>query len=251
MSTRAPGFAEVIRNSLEGRISTVHTSLPAVVTAYDENKQRCSVQPLIKNSFLDEEGTRQIESFPIVNGVPVVFPGGGGFRATFPISDGSLSIEGQTVPATTGLLIFSERSMDTWLSGHGQLVDPEIDQLHDLSDGIFLAGLNPFGAPLSSCPASHATIGADSGVQAHFHRQIIALGDESGNDFVALAQKVISDFNDLKSHFSAVEGVLTGPPINEPGNGAPSALQAALSTAIGLEPYPDPGPVAASQVKAK
>lgn len=237
MTTRTPGLAEVLRNSLEGRISTIHTALPAVVTAYDENKQRCSVQPLIKNSFIDEEGNRQVENFPIVNGVPVQFPGGGGFRLTFPISDGNLRIEGQAVPATTGTLVFSERSMDTWLSGHGQLVDPEIDQMHDLSDGIFLAGLNPFGAPLSSCPAAHATLGADGGVQAHFHKQIIALGDEAGNNFVALANLVFQELQAIQTAHNSHVHILS------------------LSTGTGTAAAPavtyTPNPVAATQVKAK
>lgn len=78
----------------------------------------------------------------------------------------------------------------------------------------------------------------------------LRLGSPTATDPVALAPKVKGDFNDLKNHFSAVEGVITGPPIPEPGMGAPSALQAALAAAIGATPYPTPVDPAAAKVKA-
>lgn len=252
-SERRPDISEVIRRSIDGRLSSVHTAIPAVICSWNADKQRASCKVLVKQPYFDEEGIRQVESIAVIPGVPVQFMGAGGFRMTCPISDGNLVIEGNKIKATTGTLFFTERSLDRWLSGIGAEVDPDIDHMFDMTDAIFIAGLNPFGAPLSSCPTDHMTLGADAGVQIHFHNGTIACGDESGNDFVALAQKVLDNFNALKDHFSAIEGVLTGPPINEPGNGAPSALQAALALSISAPPnsYPAPTSVAASQIKAK
>ncbi len=79
----------------------------------------------------------------------------------------------------------------------------------------------------------------------------VRLGAFDAGSKVALAPKCKGNFDDLKTHFSAVEGVITGPPINEPGNGAPSALQAALAAAIGAAAYPTPADPAASKVSAK
>lgn len=85
----------------------------------------------------------------------------------------------------------------------------------------------------------------------------LRLGDPEAEDKIALAPKVNSNFDAQKRHFDALEAVITGPVVFEAGNGAPSALQAALAAAIGLPPplgagtYPDPDDVAAENVSAK
>lgn len=241
---RAPQLAEVIRRHIDAYNVELSVSIPAAVTSYDPASQKVSCKPLIKEPYLDEDEQRQVLSLPVIPGVPVVFPGAGGFRVTFPISDGNLIIEGSTVPATTGLLVFADRSIDRWLSGIGHEVDPEIDHLHSITDAVFIPGLNPFGAALSSAPNDHATLGADSGVQAHFHKQIIALGDEAGNDFVALAQKVLTELQSIStafnSHTHAAGTFTTGI-----GGGAVSGI-----STIPNDSY-NANSVAASQVKAK
>lgn len=161
-STRGPTLAEVIRRSIDARLLDLRVCLPAVVTSYDASKQMVSVQPLLKQVYEDEEGARQVESLPIVNGVPVVFPGGGGFRLTFPIVDGQTLVGASVPPATTGILVFTDRSLDRWLSGSGAEVDPEIDHDHHLADAVFIPGLHPFGSPLSSAPATKLTLGTDA-----------------------------------------------------------------------------------------
>lgn len=67
----------------------------------------------------------------------------------------------------------------------------------------------------------------------------------------AKAPTVNNNFSDLKSHLQAIEEIITGPPITEPGNGAPSAFQTALAAAIGISPLPDPDDVSASDVSIK
>jgi phage baseplate assembly protein gpV len=79
----------------------------------------------------------------------------------------------------------------------------------------------------------------------------LRLGAADASDKVALAPKVKSNFDDLKTHFQAVEAVISGAPIPEPGNGANSAFQAALSAAIAAQAYPTPQDPAAEKVSAK
>lgn len=189
-SERAPSLSEVMRRHIEAHMAQVRTCIPAVVTAYDAGTQKVSVKPLVRQAFLDEEDERQTESVPVIAGVPLMFPGAGPFRVTFPISDGNLQIDGNTIPATTGTLFFTERSIDVWLSGSGSEVDPEIDRMHDISDGIFVAGLNPFGAALSDVPTDRMTVGYDGGVQAHFHSSVMKLGDDNAVDFATLGTKL-------------------------------------------------------------
>lgn len=79
----------------------------------------------------------------------------------------------------------------------------------------------------------------------------LRLGSFDAGDKVALAPATKGNFDDLKNHHQAVYTVITGPPISEPGNGAPSAFQAALAAAIAGSPYPTPAEVAAEKVSAK
>lgn len=79
----------------------------------------------------------------------------------------------------------------------------------------------------------------------------LRLGAADASDKVALAPKCKGNFDDLQTHFQAVEAVITGAPISEPGNGSPSAFQTALAAAIGASSYPTPQDPAAEKVAAK
>lgn len=79
----------------------------------------------------------------------------------------------------------------------------------------------------------------------------LRLGAPDASDKVALAPKCKDNFDKLKQHFQVLEQIITGPPINEAGNGAPSSFQAALAAAIAGSAYPDPQDPAAEKVKAK
>lgn len=187
-------------------------AMPAKVTKYDASKQKVDCQVLVQRPYFDEEDRKQVESIPVIPGVPVLFPGSGGFRLTFPISDGNLMIEGSTVPATTGLLVFCDRSIDKWLTGDGKEVDPEIDHDNALADAVFVPGLNPFGAALSSAPTDHATLGADggSGAQVHLHKDIIAAAKaESNAQFVALSNLVKDELDKISGEIAKIKTTLS------------------------------------------
>jgi hypothetical protein len=79
----------------------------------------------------------------------------------------------------------------------------------------------------------------------------LRLGAPDAKDKIALAPPVKDNFDKLKEHFSALEQVISGPPIPEPGNGSPSAFQTALQAVLAASAYPDPGDVASEKVSAK
>lgn len=91
-----PTWADVINRAITARLEDVNVAIPARVESYDDSTQQVSVQPLIKRGYLDEAEERQVEQLPMITGVPVLFPGGGGFRVTFPVQAGD-----------TVLLVFS------------------------------------------------------------------------------------------------------------------------------------------------
>lgn len=178
---RAP-LSETIRRNIGGALDELHTCLPAAVTSYDSTLQQASCKPLVKHAWWDETLARQVESLSVVTNIPVVLPGSAGFRLTLPISDGTLVLAPglAPLPATTGLLLFSEASLEAWLGGGGQEVDPmlgdlPLDHRFQLTDGIFLPGLKPFGAPWGYSPQDHATFGADAGMLLHAYSDHIAV----------------------------------------------------------------------------
>lgn len=238
MTLRRPEISEVIRRHIESGQVDSYSAMPARVERYDAAKQQADCKPVVKRNYVDEAGDDQVEQLPVVPCVPVLFPGGGPFRITFPLAKGDLV-----------LLVFSQLPLDAWVAGDGSEVDPEVRA--GPADAIAIPILKTFGAPWQSAPTDHATMGADQGVQLHLRSDVIVAGDEAGADFVALSQKVIDDLNAIKTHFTALEAILTGTVINEPGNGVASALQAALKGAINTSPYPSPASVAATQFKAK
>jgi len=199
-SVRSPSLAEFGARAVEAWMRGVFRARPGRVTKWDASKQLAEVQPLIQIPYLDEEDKRQVESATIVTAVPVIFPGAGICRITFPISDGSLSIEGTTIKATTGLLIWCDCSLDKWLTGKGAEVDPEFDHRDGHNDAVFIPGFNPFGAPLGDVPTDYISVGFDGGLQIKIEKSVVTVGEKDAvpTQFVALANLVKQNHDDIK-----------------------------------------------------
>jgi len=168
---------DVINNSIWGVLNNVHTALPGIVTAYDATKNIATVQPALNKNFKSGE-----MPLPILNNVPVMFPGGASFNITFPVNVGDYV-----------LLIFIERSIDLWKSVGGQ-VTPKDPRKFDLSDAIAIPGLQPLNGDFSNrnnndfeinFAGSSIKIGADGAVQIKTN-STIAIGSE----IVELLQKI-------------------------------------------------------------
>lgn len=202
-SSRSPQLAELLRLFAGAELSDVHTAIPCRVESYDAAKQFVNVQPVIKRAFLDAEGVRQVERLPVIVNVPVQFIGGGGFRVTFPIAAGD-----------TGMLLFSEASLDVWLSQGGE-VDPRDERRFSLADGVFLPGVRSSANALTDAPTDRMTLGLDGGIQIHIDGDSIRLGtnEDAQLDYVVLYQKLRTDLEELKLKFNSHihGGVTTGP----------------------------------------
>lgn len=135
-------LAERVRSMIPARVDKVHTDGSG-------NLLRVDCKILVGDFHRDETGALVTSSVPIINSVPVVFLTAGGFTVTAPVQGGTL-----------GMLFFSDRSMDRWLSGQGQeVVDPELYHRSALTDAVFLPGLLPFGAPSGYAPTDRASFG--------------------------------------------------------------------------------------------
>lgn len=171
----SPTLLGAIKQALERKVKTMFGPMPGKVTAYDATTQRVSVQPLIRRSDYGEGGTRTVEGLPIVQNVPVMFPGSGSNRLTFPIAVGD-----------TMLLVFADGSLDKWLARGGE-VDPEDDRHFDITDAVAFPSIER--DPPTSAPTDAVVL----------HGAAIKLGSPAAVSPVSLH----TDLQSLASEFTA------------------------------------------------
>lgn len=126
-------LTDAIKQAIWNVLVGIHTALPAEVSKYDPSGPKVEVKPLIKKVYKDET----ILDLPVIVSVPVIFPRTGRFKITYPLEKGD-----------GVLLVFAERSLETWLS-KGTAVAPQDPRKFDLSDAVAIPGLWAFGKGLS------------------------------------------------------------------------------------------------------
>jgi len=118
---------EVVKEAIDARLLGVHVAQPGRITAITA-EQTVSVQLLLQTRRLD---ATTAEDQPILQRVPVAMAMGQGFLIKLPIAVGDL-----------GLVLFSDRSLDTFLASDGsQTADPADVRMHSVNDAVFLPGL--------------------------------------------------------------------------------------------------------------
>jgi len=117
---------EMVSNILSG----VHTAIPAIIDSYDHSTMLCNARPSINTTF--EDGV--VVATPMIYNVPVLFPRSRFAAITFPLERGD-----------SVLLVFSERSLDEWIS-NGGTTTPDDPRRHDMSDAVAIPGCFHSGA---------------------------------------------------------------------------------------------------------
>jgi hypothetical protein len=130
METNAKTLNQAIETAVKFQLGLINTCLPGRVEKYDYTTQKADVTPLIKKKYKD--GT--VAPMPIISAVPVVFPRTKTSMIHFPL------VQGDGV-----LLIFSQRSLETWLFKGGES-EPGDPRKFDLTDAIAIPGLWDFTA---------------------------------------------------------------------------------------------------------
>lgn len=126
----------------------VHSGCPASVQRYDASLQQVDVQLLIKDFRRDESGALVVAPVPVLTNLQVGFYSANGYQITTGLDVG-----------TIGWVHFADRSLDRWLAGDGQQVDPEIYSRFNITDGRFVPGGLTFGSPLASAPTDRMMMG--------------------------------------------------------------------------------------------
>jgi len=121
---------QAIETAVKFQLGLINTCLPGRVETYDYKTQKATVTPLIKKKYKD--GT--VSPMPIISAVPVIFPRTKTSMIHFPL------VQGDGV-----LLVFSQRSLETWLFKGGES-EPGDPRKFDLTDAIAIPGLWDFTA---------------------------------------------------------------------------------------------------------
>lgn len=251
--TITPSNLDVQDYALQTALSTLHTCIPAEVVrvhAGEHKLQFVDVLPGLMRSATNEDGETVDEELPIIPMVPVAFMQGGGFFISVPLAVGDIVT-----------IMFAERSLDQWIEvakkGGGRAINPGDVSTHTLEGAIALpCGPAPRSALLGGVSATDLVIGKDGGARIHIKGDgSIHLGDDAGADFVALAGKVATELNRIKSDLTTLKSAIglgfTGVGAGAAANGGTgkTAFEAGLATPPATWPS-SPSDVAATKVKA-
>lgn len=142
-----PTFTQVIRSAITQGVADVRVGMPARVVSFDPVSQTASVKPALSDQVIQPDGSTTVVSIPILQDVPVQFPGGGGFAETFPVAKDDEC-----------WLTFADRSIDIW-SQRGGEVDPQSDRRHDLNDPVAIMGVRSQPGKLTEFDTARAIWG--------------------------------------------------------------------------------------------
>lgn len=174
----APSLAELMMNAGRSLLDGMQVTLPAIVERYDADKQCVDATPTIKHPRRKEDGTVVYESLPVVTSCPVLFPGSGPYRITWPIEVGSVVV-----------LHFTSASLGQWLT-LGGIQEPGDGRRHDGTSAFAVPGGHSFGgstAPGTTAPTSEMVVHAPGGMR---------LGGPAASDRVA-GQSDLEDLYDI------------------------------------------------------
>lgn len=141
---RIPSMEEVVRAAVDAARSQTFTSLPAKVVSYDAAKQTIKAQIVVKAYQQMEDGSTKAVDYPLLEDVPVQFPGGGDQVMTFPVKEGD-----------EVLISFASRAVDSWQQSGGDQA-PQDAGMNNLSAGFAQLGFRsqPSAAKLTDVSTS-------------------------------------------------------------------------------------------------
>lgn len=113
-----------MRQVLRENQKTVNTSIPGYLVSFEPTSQLAQLQIGIKR--VDIEG--KSSQAPVIIECPVHFPGG------------KFSVEYELAQGDEGLIVFSQRCIDSWIDTGGVAENP-ILRLHDINDAMFIPGI--------------------------------------------------------------------------------------------------------------
>jgi hypothetical protein len=120
-----PTQEEIIQKALEQHGFDLRVAEPGIVQTFTAGPPATvTVQPALRER-INLNGNLTNVQLPLLINVPVIYPGGGGYAITWPLSEGD-----------EGVLVYQDRCIDAhWQAGG---IQNEVEKRrHDLSDAVF------------------------------------------------------------------------------------------------------------------
>jgi hypothetical protein len=192
---------ELQRLAMEAHQSGVWTALPGIIVSFNPANATAVVQPAIKATVASPDFTTKQVPRALCADVPVVFPHGGGFHLTFPVS-----------PGDECLLIFSARCIDAWWQSGGVQAAAH-PRMHSLSDAFAILGpLSRPNVPGGSAPMPLVKERAAGALEAH------ASAHTSGAGIHTNAVQLRSTSGAVSISLEASSATITAPVTTVSGN---------------------------------
>lgn len=148
--TRFDDSDEVLASLADAVQMRIRTAIPVMLTE-DSDGHVVSLQPLVKGTRRQPDGSVGYIDLPLLTGVPIQHASGGGVTITLPHKQGN-----------TGLAIISDRSLDAWQQQGG--VQQQIDaRMHNLADAIYIPGIRADPQRLKDVSTTSTQIRSDDG----------------------------------------------------------------------------------------
>jgi hypothetical protein len=243
MISADPSIEDIITAALHYKAIETRNSLPGRIKSYDPNTNLAEVEVCI-NPTIRKDGGDEVEVLGVIKNVPIEWMSGGGYFFAFPLQkDDEVKIT------------FHDFSLDQWIE-KGGVVTVQDQHTHHLTDASAYPGMRAKPKALPQGHGSKLIIGkiGNEALQFQIDDSFFLFGGAAA-EFLARADKVKTEIDKLRSYLTVLHGVITSV-VNEPGNGSPSAFQAALIVALTSSGYvptgiPTISQPAATNVKAE
>jgi hypothetical protein len=190
-----------LQAALKGWQADVWTALPGIIQSFDSAKMTCVVQPSIQAQVRDKAGKWTNTTLPVLVDCPVIFPAGGGYALTLPLTKDDEC-----------LVVFSSRCIDAVYQQGG--VQPQAEfRMHDLSDGFAIPGW--FSQPrvienISTTKAELRTADGELAVSIDKTTGIVTVKAPTKITLDAPIVEMTGVFSALNQHAVGVTGTIQG-----------------------------------------
>lgn len=193
---------ELVRKAFVEFSGELRVCLPGRIDKYDPDTHLASVQPLIKRKFYGRESS---ELLPTVNRVPVIHPRTATALIRLPVASGDIVT-----------MVFSDRSLETWIQGNGVESENFDTRQHHINDAYAILGGYPEKNPITANNPNALEIQVESGTKI-----------TAGNGEDELLQIAHDAFTELKSLVTEMSATMTNIQlltVTSGGSGSPSSV---------------------------
>lgn len=238
--SNSPGWVEAIKLALKrGVREELHTCLPGRIESYDKTTQLADVRIVKKERRVNDLGVVTYIEYPIIPGVRVEFSQTSSFFMSFPLAAGDFV-----------WLHFAESSVDRWFAKGGVGSEEPIERFHDFSDCWAVPARDP-ASPIAETENDSIVVGGKgSAPRAYFTNSIIGLGSKAPSEFVALATKVLTELDKIKTAFNTHTHTIPTLAVSTTGTAAAQTGTATGGPTGGPSATYTSASVAATKVKA-